>query len=510
MAAIITTAERIYAANLFVNGFDNDEENVYLFIGKTLPWSDENSPPTPVDCVQDQVQAFQNMMSLKLIGLSSVSLVIPRNDWTTGIVYSQYSDAVDLFDPNSSPPPFFVISDQLNVYMCLNNNKGALSTIQPTGTATTPITVADGYQWKYMYTVSSADVLNFVTNNWVPVDTLITNDGSNQWLVQQAAVPGTVDRVDMVTEGTQYTSIPSVAIVGNGTGATAVATISGGNVTGITVTAVGSGYTYATVSITGGGVGANGAAANAVLSPFAGHGADPTTELGGFNVLVDCKLNGTENGYFTVDNDYRQIGIIQNPILNDGLNTPATAPDLIQAVVLTFLSVSGTTFNTDETVTGNTSGATGVVMDWDGTAVLRLVQSTGTFIAGETVIGVDASGVLSTITGTAQAGSTSLTIILANSASSVNSTYNGQTILLTGGTGAGQTRIISGYVGLTRTATISPAWLTTPTNTSTYVVASIIAPQILPYKGSIVYLENRRCIMRAPDQVENVKIVIDF
>lgn len=61
--------------------------------------------------------------------------------------------------------------------------------------------------------------------------------------------------VSLVTAGSGYTSAPAVAFTGGGgTGATAVATISGGVVTTFTVTNPGSGYTTApTVTVTGGG-----------------------------------------------------------------------------------------------------------------------------------------------------------------------------------------------------------------------------------------------------------------
>jgi len=507
MAAIVTTQMRIYAATLFLNGFSNPSQYVYLFIGNTLPWNNENAPPTPIDCVAEETAAFQTMMSLKLISPSNVSLVIPRNIWTTGTIYGQYSNTVDLSTLN---PSYYVISDQLNVYKCLGNNVGGTSTVQPTGTSTSTVTLSDGYQWKYMYTVSPANVLSFVTNDWIPVSTLTSNDGSNQWMVQQAAIPGTIDRIDLNAGGSQYVSTPTVTINGDGTGATAIATISAGNVTGIIVTATGSGYTTATVSITGGGVSANGASATPIVSPLKGHGADATLELGGYFVLIDQKFTGSESGSFTIQNDYRRIGIIQNPILNDGANThPATALDYSQAYSLTFSSVSGTQFNPDETVTGLTSGATGIVEDWDGASVLRLVQTSGTFTPGEAVAGAVMSGVLSTIAGTAQSGSTN-SIVLANSASSVNSTYNGQTIKITSGTGIGQIRQITAYVGLTRTATVSPVFSTAPDSTSTYVIASIFAPAIVPNEGNIIYLENRRPIMRSADQSEDVKIVIEF
>jgi hypothetical protein len=76
--------------------------------------------------------------------------------------------------------------------------------------------------------------------------------------------------------------------------------------------------------------------------------------------------------------------------------------------------------------------------------------------------------------GTMQAGSTSTTAVLAATASSINDTYNGRVLTIVAGTGAGQSRVIGtaagSYVGATRTATISPAWVTTPDATSQYAM----------------------------------------
>jgi hypothetical protein len=518
MAAIVTTNCRIYAASQFEDSFATSGEYMYLFIAGTLPWVDDNSPPSPIDCELNLSTAYRNMLSLKNITANNVSLAIPRNTWVVNTTYSQYDNTIDLFDPASPNPPFYVTNTNLQVYKCLNNNNGVPSTVQPSGTSTSVVTSADGYQWKYMYTVNSADVVSFVTTNWIPVSTLASNDGSSQWQVQTAAVPGTVDRINIVTAGTSYTQVPTITITGDGTGATATATIAGGNVTGINMTATGSGYTYANVAITNGGVSSNGATATATISPFGGHGSDPVTELGGFNVLVDVQLIYDENGNFTVSNDYRVLGLLSNPILNDGSGDPATATDYDQAVRLNFSSVSGTIFNPDEIVTGSTSGATGVVLDWTPTTVvpdgpaaktLRLVQCLGTFIPGETVIGADATGVLSTYAATASSG-TGTTIVFPAGASSVNSFYNGQTIKITAGTGSGQTRLISAYVGISRTATVSTTWTTPPDNTSVFTIASIIKPDILPYSGKILYLENRRPVERASDQIEDSKILIQF
>lgn len=66
-----------------------------------------------------------------------------------------------------------------------------------------------------------------------------------------------ISSVVMIDTGTNYTAAPTVTITGDGTGATAVASVINGRVTKITLTNPGYNYTRATVAITGDGVGAS-------------------------------------------------------------------------------------------------------------------------------------------------------------------------------------------------------------------------------------------------------------
>jgi hypothetical protein len=79
------------------------------------------------------------------------------------------------------------------------------------------------------------------------------------------------------------------------------------------------------------------------------------------------------------------------------------------------------------------------------------------------------------VSDTAQAGSTSTTIVLAAASSGTDDVYNGRYITITGGTGSGQRRVITDYVGATKVATVNSAWTTTPDATSTYTI-SIFSP----------------------------------
>ena len=73
--------------------------------------------------------------------------------------------------------------------------------------------------------------------------------------------------------------------------------------------------------------------------------------------------------------------------------------------------------------------------------------------------------------GTAQAGSTSTTFVMDAGASATDDIYNGDRIVVTGGTGAEEHGIIINYVGSTRTATMSKAWVITPDATSEFTVS---------------------------------------
>ena len=75
--------------------------------------------------------------------------------------------------------------------------------------------------------------------------------------------------------------------------------------------------------------------------------------------------------------------------------------------------------------------------------------------------------------GTAQAGSTSTTIVLDGTNPSANDDeYNGCIVKIVDGTGVGQSRLITDYAFSGTTATVEPAWITTPSTNSKYVIVS--------------------------------------
>ena len=442
MAAIITNRMRIKNANRFLDTVGSD--SVYFFICRTQPWANSDTTiVTPVDSENDQVLAQQKMIAMKLIAASDTSHAVTRYNWTSGTTYAEYDDQ----DSALTTKQFYVLTDDFNVYKCLKAGSGA-SVVKPTGTAyTVNAEESDGYIWKYMYTLSGTTTDKFLTNTFMPVQTLSSDDGSLQWDVQANAVDGAIYRIKVTNGGSGYTSAPTVTITGDGTGAAATATISGGEVTEITINTdvnglfvgdEGSGYKQANVTITGGG-GSN-ATARAVISPVGGHGVDAVTELGGFFSMLNIQLDGEDGaGDFPIDNEYRQLGMVLNPY-DYGTTSVSTATTRIAQQSLTWTgSISGS-INVDDTITGSSSGAVAYVDSIDASNnTIRFHQESAT-----------------------------------------------------------------GYTDFTPTETI------TASSGGSVSVTAVNDPEVDKFTGEVLYIENRSAVNRATDQIEDVKLVLEF
>ena len=404
MSAIITTKFRYQTAVNLINAIGGNgsqaDDSYYLFIGRTEEWTDDENPPTPADSTYDENSARFNMLSLKKIIPSKVSHVIPRYNWTSGQTYSEYDDQDDALTTKQ----FYVYTeDDLSVWKCIKAGAGA-SVVRPSVVETSVGSVlADGYQWKYMYTLTGSDIGTFTTSTFIPVKTLATDDLTYQWDVQQAAVDGAIHRIKVTNGGSGYQSKPSVSIVGNGSGCTVQAadiTLSGGVITEILVHTAGTGYSQASVVFTGGGPSVA-ATARAVISPNGGHGSDPVQELGGYYAMIASTLAGSEgSGDFIVDSGFRQIGILRNPIDTD-TSEVGVATTYSACTKITVSNVTGGAFAHYTTLIGDISGANAKIDAIDGNT-LYVHQNIGTgftaFQSGETVhVGAVTAGITSIV-----------------------------------------------------------------------------------------------------------------
>ena len=182
MAAIILEKFRTHNAKEFIADF-SDSSN-YIFIGRSYAWSDENSPPSPANSESEVIGALSDMIALKKVTNTDISHGLVRYNWTSGTVYDEYRD--DYSSSNQTPSGannFFdgrgyIVTSDYKVYKCLktNFNSGGVaqvSTTEPSTVSTTiPQETGDGYIWKYMYSISDAEVIKFVTNDFIPVKTI--------------------------------------------------------------------------------------------------------------------------------------------------------------------------------------------------------------------------------------------------------------------------------------------------------------------------------------------------
>ena len=488
MPAIITNKFRKHNSDQFYESFSEASPNVY-YLGIARPQSfktstrpdgrTENegtdlSPITPADSIKDELYIYDDLLAVKKVTSSDVSYVIARRNWISGQVYDYYrpdygnritnttttltanSGASNLFDSL-----FYVLTSSYNVYKCLDNNNNSTSTVQPTGTSTSILTTADGYKWKYMYTLDASQQANFLSTDFMAVSTNST--------VSSAAVDGGVHVVKIKTAGTSgtngtYTNIP---IRGDGTNGKVTVIIGGNAVTSVAVTNVGSGYTYGYITvadiISAGGSGLTGTELDVMIEPKGGHGFDAVTELGGYFIMMNTSLQGSElanTADFVTDNDFRKVTLIKDP-KSGGTAASTTTLRGTKAVRFAASPTPGT-FQVDEKITQTTTGAVGTVVSWDSTnRILYYIQPRFT---NE---GVDSNGNKTAFSGT------------------------------------------YGITGTTSSASGTPSSATETVNYVSFT-SGYSDSEIDIHSGDVLYVENRAPITRASDQTENIKLIIEF
>jgi len=486
MPAIITDRFRIHNSEQFSEAFSEASGNTfYLGIGRPQAFATstrgdartnnegtDTSPVTPADNVNSQHFPFDDMLAAKKITSTDVTFAVPRRNWATGTTYDIYrhdygeyaTGTTTAITANSGASTlhdatFYVLTTDRNVYKCLDNDDNTASTVEPTGTSTSILSTADGYKWKYMYTLSASQQSNFLSTDFMAVATNST--------VSSAAVDGAINVCKIKTAGSGGTdgTHTGIAIRGDGSSGTVSVTVTSGAVTAVTVTNAGTGYTFGTISnaqiVAAGATSLTGAEIDVIIEPKGGHGFNAVEELGGFYVMMNTSLEGTESSNtsdFSVANDFRKISLIRDP--NSG-GSAASATTLRGTKAINLTGVSGT-FTADEEINQASTGAVGKVVEWD--SVNNILYYIQTRHNDE---GVDSNGNQTAFSGT-------------NVVTGQSSSANG-------------------------TPTTSSSTINSQVFTSGYSSAEIDADS-----GDILYIENRAPITRAADQTENIKLVIEF
>lgn len=474
----------------------------------------DSNPIVPFDNLEEKFEVYDDMTALKRVTNDDIIHVISRYNWSSQIY--------DMYKPDYSSAKlsgatqksslyeskFYVMNSQYQVFKCLYNGQtptdvnGVVSIEEPVKTAGGPdifIETTDPntgrrpsdskrpYIWRYMYTIPTSSVLKFVSTDFIPIITGGTTSVNGEINVALITSAGTG-----YDNGTYYQEVK-----GDGTGAIVKLVVENNQLSRIDVVSGGSGYKYGKVDISSSSVwystltgsnlsgqvsidannNATNGAIDVIISPQGGHGSDPILELGGKRVMINTRLEYAEgSGDFVTDNDFRRIGLLVDPKLR-GTSTFATSSTL-SALNGIKIKTPGGNYQVDEeitqtyTVSGVTYVAKGTVVSWTpyvnsstgviDYGILKYIQSPEKH--------TDASGKVRPFVNNQQnvVGASSLIAALPDNTAGVTT-----------------------YYGMTFTDGIALA-------------------EIEKYSGEVIYVENRRPITRAQDQIEDIKLVVEF
>jgi len=487
--AIITAESKRRLMDDFKADADLATTNYYIGISKSEDWNATDTAPTPLNTEKEQRDFRHGLQSVKKV--VDFSAVVPRVNWTAGQTYNAYNDT-KVGHP-SAPNQYYVVTANNSVYVCIRQGRSSIdgtsvpSDNEPTGSSTKGVVMADGYAWKFLYTIGTLDAAKYKSANFIPVKLQGATDGSSpatdveQLAIQQAAVSGTdwngsggrqIVGIDLDSGGSGYTSVPTITIVGDGdltanSGAHATALMTNGNTSGSNLSVVnvkmnddsaaaanliemGQGFSFASVTFSGGSP-TKPAQGKVVFGPQGGFGADPRDDLRADAMMFNAKPNGKQEGEFQTGNSFRQIGLIRNPKSTDS----ATA---------------GGQFSSNE---GNCTNALNFA-------------SVGTAFTQGALMKADVSepaprGYVDSATNVSAAGNFQVFYHQTESTGFTQFSAS-QDIVVESGSGAGTVK--------------SSGQLT--------------VPKVNKYSGDLLYIDNRAAVVRADDQTEDIKVIIEI
>lgn len=512
---------RYDTAEQFKESFSETNSSVgYVFIGKHLPWNDENSPDVITDTTDSEKSIWNNMIAAKKVTGNDVELVIPKNTWAANNYYRQFDDKITIETLLSSNTlanvyPMYVINSERNVYKCLSNNVSTVSSIEPTGSNLGNkgiIQTADGYLWKYMYNIQATN--KFLTNYWMPAPYSISQTeyaGSSN-----TTIDGEITTIVITENGNGYLTTNANVSVFNT--ACSILTLDGSvDIANLILT---------NMSVSGNAISTNTSITNVNLITRKITLSYATTSSGGgtgntltFGTRVVVQGDGT--GAIAVAN------VSSNTIQNITLTN--FGKDYTYANVIIYGTALGSNLATARAVIGPKYG--------HGYNSARELGGYNTMIAvkigdGDTTEG----GIIDANTSFRQYGllrnankyGQNTAVSYANSNTVISQTTS---VTLIAGSdyqinefvyqGSFSSPTFTGYVesftstvvNLTNvrgTISIGNVLKGTTTNPTGRTVSDIDYPEFEKYTGDVLYVENISPITRSPGQAENIKFVVRF
>jgi hypothetical protein len=355
------------------------------------------------------------------------------------------------------------------------------------------------------------------------VDLSIGDINSPQSLVEMLAIAGSIDSVSVSAAGSGYT-YASASITGDGTGASAVVVLSGGLVRAVNIVQPGSGYTSAVVNIFGDGVGAK---AIPNISPLFGHGRNSPEELNASSIMIYQNFLQQRFGNIYIENDFSQYGLIRNPLTLDyGTNITSTIDADSYSVICNFSP--GTTIANFAAGLDVYVLRSGVQKMFRITAILSGVSGKGMVLEGtETeilkddlvMLAADPAKSFTVITSEyrkiTQTNSLNCSYIVDTNISDI-SPYTVDTVLTNADDA--EFRIIAVdqlttrmlLLPLANKKIVAQAVLNIKGSINSFIVTSVISPDIDRRTGDILFVENRSPYNQTTDQSVTFRTVLNF
>lgn len=198
---LITDYFRLHNLSQFresINETANSVYYVYAARHTQYPAGDTSIPNITNSVDETLYTSYAEMVFGKRVGPNDVAAMVPRYNWAANTYFAAYRSNVDLTGKNyytvvETPSTFYV-------FKCLDNAGNAASTVAPDYTQTSAddefYSTADGYVWKYMYSVDATTFNKFATALYMPV----VPDAS----VVLNATEGTIDVITVDYKGSNY------------------------------------------------------------------------------------------------------------------------------------------------------------------------------------------------------------------------------------------------------------------------------------------------------------------
>ena len=298
---------------------------------------------------------------------------------------------------------------------------------------------------------------------------------------------------------------PTVTIIGDGSNAQAYSRVNPatGSIANVSVISVGSQYTRAKAIITSNSIHGSGATANAVISPVGGHGSNPVRELAADKILLNVQFNGSEGvsatgaGYIPSNTEFRTLSILKDPVLKVNSNNVFVE---VEAIANTSNSPSTLRFTTRATISytsmdGNVPVNALVADNIITNERNRLAAEIGTLEFVTTLGSVQRKS--DSLSNALQGANAHIVYIREDETQSDSSFYNAY---------LNSVQSYSNHVAFTKDDILLNSASETPVAT----IEAIVGPEANTFSGEILYTENIRAVSRTPEQIEDIKIILDF